>query len=249
MRLTVGPLPPAVYWRRRAVVLGAGLLFLIVLLYSCTGSSRSGGRPNAGASPTATPTSTASPGPGGPLLSPQTGAPSASGSADPNTPDRSADPNATDPSPETTSNDPPPGSAAGSVDDGTCTDAEISVTSVARPTSVQRGAVVDLQLKIKNTSERTCSRNVGADLQEIFIKAGADKVWSSDTCGKVQGSDVQSFTPGFERSYQVGWNGRDTTRCDGAGLAAGPFPQAGTYQVFARVGTKYSAPVKITITG
>ena len=40
MRLTVGPLPPAVYWRRRAVVLGAGLLFLIVLLYSCTGSDR-----------------------------------------------------------------------------------------------------------------------------------------------------------------------------------------------------------------
>ncbi|MCF0095364.1 hypothetical protein AB0B39_19310 [Micromonospora sp. NPDC049114] len=248
MRLTVGPLPPAVYWRRRAVVLGAGLLFLIVLLYSCTGSSRSGDKPNAGAGSTSTPTSTASPGPGGPLLSPQTGAPSASAPAESNAPDGSAGPNTTDPSPETTSNDPPPG-AAGSVDDGTCTDAEISVTSVARPTSVQRGAVVDLQLKIKNTSQRTCSRNVGADLQEIFIKAGAEKVWSSDTCGKVQGSDVQSFTPGFERSYQVGWNGRDTTRCDGAGLAAGPFPPAGTYQVFARVGTKYSAPVKITITG
>jgi hypothetical protein len=246
MRLTVGPLPPAVYWRRRAVVLGAGLLFLIVLLYSCTGSGRPGGQAGAGA--------TSTPGPSGSVLTPQTGAPPASGSAEPNATDRSAVPNAsntngTDPSPEVTSNDPPPGSVAGSVDDGTCTDAEISVTSVARPSSVQRGALVDLQLKIKNTSARTCSRNVGADLQEIFIKGGAEKVWSSDTCGKAQGSDVQSFTPGFERSYQVGWNGRDTTRCDSAGLAAGPFPPAGTYQVFARVGTKYSAPVKITITG
>ncbi|MEV4659008.1 hypothetical protein [Micromonospora sp. NPDC049301] len=238
MRLTVGPLPPAVYWRRRVVVLGAGLLFLIVLLYSCTGSGRSGGRPQAGGSATATPTSAATPAPGGPVLTPQTGAPPAS-----------ADPDTSSPSPEITSNEPPPGSAAGSVDDGTCTDAEISVTSVARPTSVQRGAVVDLQLKIRNTSDRTCSRNVGADLQEIFIKSGAEKVWSSDTCGKVQGSDVQSFTPGFERAYQVGWNGRDTSRCDGSGLAAGPFPPAGTYQVFARVGTKHSAPVKITITG
>ena len=246
MRLTVGPLPPAVYWRRRAVVLGAGLLFLIVLLYSCTGPGRSGGQTGAG--------TTSSPGPSGSVLTPQTGAPSASGSPEPNATGRSADPNAssanaTDPSPEVTSNDPPPGSAAGSGDDGTCTDAEISVTSVARPTSVQRGAVVDLQLKIKNTSDRTCSRDVGADLQEIFVKAGAEKVWSSDTCGKVQGSDVQSFTPGFERSYQVGWNGRDTSRCDGAGLAAGPFAPAGTYQVFARVGTKYSAPTKVTITG
>ncbi|MEU5906335.1 hypothetical protein ABZ780_18415 [Micromonospora sp. NPDC047467] len=240
MRLTVGPLPPAVYWRRRAVVLGAGLLFLIVLLYSCTGSGRSGGRTEAGATPTPTVSpSTASPGPAGPVLTPQTGVPSASGSAAPET---------TEPAPEITSNNPPPGSA-GSADDSTCTDAEISVTAVARPTSVQRGAVVDLQLKIKNTSDRTCSRNVGADLQEIFIKSGAEKVWSSDTCGKVQGSDVQTFTPNFERSYQVGWNGRDATRCDGSGLAAGPFPQAGTYQAFARVGTKLSAPVKITITG
>ncbi|MFI5926186.1 hypothetical protein ACIA3K_09365 [Micromonospora sp. NPDC051543] len=248
MRLTVGPLPPAVYWRRRAVVFGAVLLFLIVVLYSCTGSGRSGGHPRAGS----TPTPTSSPGAVGPVLTPQSGAPSASGSAAPSATERSADPdatNATDPGPGATTNDPPPDSAAGSVDDGTCTDAEISVTSAARPSSVQRGAVVDLQLKIKNTSKRTCSRNVGADLQEIFIKAGAEKVWSSDTCGKVQGSDVQSFTPGFERSYQVGWNGRDTSRCDGAGLAAGPFAPAGTYQVFARVGTKYSEPVKITITG
>ncbi|SCE89441.1 hypothetical protein GA0070607_2919 [Micromonospora coriariae] len=238
MRLTVGPLPPAVYWRRRAVVLGAGLLFLIVLLYSCTGSGRSDDRPQAGATSTSAPTSAASPGPGGPVLTPQTGAPPAS-----------EDPDTGSPSPETTSNDPPPGSAAGSVDDGTCTDAEISVTSVARPTSVQRGAVVDLQLKVKNTSDRTCTRNVGADLQEIFIKSGAEKVWSSDTCGKVKGSDPQSFTPNFERAYEVGWNGRDTSRCNGSGLAAGPFPPVGTYQVFARVGTKLSAPVKLTITG
>ncbi|MGC4859014.1 hypothetical protein [Micromonospora sp. DT41] len=241
MRLTVGPLPPAVYWRRRAVVLGAGLLFLIVLLYSCTGSGRSGGRqPEAGATPTSTAgPSAGSPGPAGPVLTPQTGVPPAS---------ESAAPEASQPTPEITSNN-PPANSGGSSDDGTCTDAEISVTSVVRSTSVQRGTVVDLQLKIKNTSDRTCSRNVGADLQEIFIKSGAEKVWSSDTCGKAQGSDVQSFTPGFERSYQVGWNGRDATRCDGSGLAAGPFPPVGTYQVFARVGTKLSAPVKLTITG
>ncbi|MFC5925345.1 hypothetical protein [Micromonospora vulcania] len=239
MRLTVGPLPPAVYWRRRVVVLGAGLLFLIVLLYSCTGSNRSGGQPKAGATSTSTPSASA--GPAGPVLTPQTGAPTLSASADPDT---------SSPTAEITSNSvPPPGTAAGGVDDGTCTNAEISVVSVAQPTSVQRGAMVDLQLRIKNTSERTCSRDVGADVQEIFIKSGAEKVWSSDTCGKVQGTDVQSFTPNFERSYEVGWNGRDTTRCDKSGLAAGPFPAAGTYQVFARVGTKLSEPVKLTITG
>ncbi|MFC4019793.1 hypothetical protein ACFOW4_17875 [Micromonospora sp. GCM10011542] len=239
MRLTVGPLPPTVYWRRRAVVLGAGLLFLIVLLYSCTGSGRSGGRPQAGTTPSATPTSAAGPSPTGSVLTPQTG-----GAASP-----PAGAGATDPSPETTSNVVPPAAAGGPVDDGTCTNAEISVVPVAAPASVPRGGVADLSLKIKNTSNRTCSRDVGADLQELFIKSGAEKIWSSDTCGKVKGSDVQTFTPGFVRSYQIGWNGRDTSRCDGNGLAAGPFAPAGTYQVFARVGTKLSEPVKLTVTG
>ncbi|MGK5672484.1 hypothetical protein ACSNOB_06530 [Micromonospora sp. URMC 106] len=239
MRLTVGPLPPAVYWRRRAVVLGAGLLFLIVLLYSCTGSDRNAGRsgdaqPSAGAaSPGASPEAT------GPVLSPQTGEPS---------PGASGGPGAADPSGGTTTTDtPPPAPVVPAADDGTCTDAEITVTPVALPTSVVRGAVVDLQLKIKNRSERTCSRDVGADVQELFIKSGAEKIWSSDTCGTGKGSDVQSFTPGFERSYQVGWNGRDSSKC-ASGVAAGPNPPAGTYQVFARVGTKLSEPVKLTVT-
>ncbi|MEU7996593.1 hypothetical protein AB0B83_14830 [Micromonospora sp. NPDC049060] len=240
MRLTVGPLPPAVYWRRRAVVFGAGLLFLIVLLYSCTGSDRNA-KKGGDAQPTPGATSSgASPEPTGSVLAPQTGGPSP-GAAD--------GPDADDPSGEPVTTDSPPVApvvpAAG---DGACTDAEITVTPVAQPASVVRGAVVDLQLKIKNRSERTCSRDVGASVQELFIKSGAEKIWSSDTCGTAQGSDVQSFTPGFERSYQVGWNGRDTTKCAN-GVAAGPNPPAGTYQVYARVGTKLSEPVKLTVTG
>ncbi|MGW4502041.1 hypothetical protein ACWENR_25950 [Micromonospora sp. NPDC004336] len=239
MRLTVGPLPPAVYWRRRAVVLGAGLLFLIVLLYSCTGSDRNAGKsgdaqPSPGAaSPGATPEAT------GPVLSPQTGVPSPGASGGPGGADASGGPTATD--------TPPVAPVVPAADDGACTNAEITVTPVALPASVVRGAVVDLQLKVKNRSERTCSRDVGADAQELFIKSGAEKIWSSDTCGTGKGSDVQSFTPGFERSYQVGWNGRDSSKCAN-GVAAGPNPPAGSYQVFARVGTKLSEPVKLTVT-
>ena len=240
MRLTVGPLPSAVYWRRRAVVLGAGLLFLIVLLYSCSGSGRNPGtsgdaQPTSGAAtPGATPQATGTP------LTPQTGAPSSGAPAGP-----------ADPAPSTGG---PAGSEAPTVapvvDDGTCTDTEITVTATALPATVVRGATVDLQLRIKNRSERTCSRDVGAAVQELFIKSGAETIWSSDKCGSgtSTGSDVQSFTPGLERSYQLGWNGRESTRC-ADGVAAGPNPPPGTYQVFARVGTELSEPVKITITG
>ncbi|MEU6078026.1 hypothetical protein [Micromonospora sp. NPDC047074] len=246
MRLTVGPLPPAVYWRRRAVVLGAGLLFLIVLLYSCTGSDRTGGR-GGSAQPTPGATSSdATPEPTGSVLTPGTGGPSPGAAGGPGVTDPSGGAT-TDPSGGATT-DAPPAPVVPAGDDGTCADAEITVTPVAQPASVVRGAVVDLHLKIKNRSERTCSRDVGADEQELYIKSGAEKVWSSDTCGTGKGSDPQSFTPGFERSYQVGWNGRDSSRCAN-GVAAGPHPPAGTYQLFARVGTKHSEPVKLTVTG
>src|SRR3954454_10773812 len=45
MRSTVGPLPAAVYWRRRAVVLGAALLGIIVLFVSCSGGDDNKGSP------------------------------------------------------------------------------------------------------------------------------------------------------------------------------------------------------------
>ncbi|MCI4063097.1 hypothetical protein MRQ36_11110 [Micromonospora sp. R77] len=259
MRLTVGPLPSTVYWRRRAVVLGAGLLFLIVLLYSCNGTERNtGATPQSSSTPT---TSAAAPEASGSVLTPQSGDPSATPG------DSGGGPGAGGPgvggpgagdtgggAPAgggTATSDAPAGPGAPVapvVDDGTCTDAEILVTPVAVPATAQRGTVVNLQLKIKNKSQRTCSRDVGADVQELFIKAGAEKIWSSDTCGTGKGSDVQSFTPGFERLYELGWNGRDASRCSN-GVAAGDFAQIGTYQVFARVGTKLSEPVKLTITG
>ncbi|WP_432901156.1 hypothetical protein ACQP1S_29655 [Micromonospora matsumotoense] len=240
MRLTVGPLPSAVYWRRRAVVLGAGLLFLIVLLYSCTRSGDTGTTSGTGSSPSVPAAGGASP----TAASPTPGSASPSGAAD--APDSSAAPTTEPGTSSTPPADPPVNPAR--VDDGTCTDSEVQVTPVALPAEVRRGAPVDLSLKIKNRSQRTCNRDVGADVQELFIKSGAEKVWSSDTCGTGKGSDVQSFTPGFERSYQLTWNGMDASRCS-QGVASGPNPPAGNYQVFARVGTKLSEPVKLVVTG
>ncbi|MEU8069485.1 hypothetical protein [Micromonospora sp. NPDC049151] len=256
MRLTVGPLPPAVYWRRRAVVLGAGLLFLIVLLYSCTGTDRNTGAPGTDPSPSGS--AGAQPDPSGSVLTPQSGGPSPTagdtgGGA--NTGGGTGDGGASSGGGNTgggvnNGGGNGNGGATGQPvsDDGTCTDSELLVTPVAVPPTAQRGTVVTLRLKVKNVSNRTCSRDVGADLQELYLKSGAEKVWSSDTCGTGKGSDVQSFTPDFERSYELGWNGRRDNRCAN-GVASGEFAAIGAYQLFARVGTKISEPVKLTVTG
>lgn len=246
MRLTVGPLPPAVYWRRRAVVLGAGLLFLIVVLWSCTQPGKSG--PNAGKSTTPTTTPTAEASPTGSVLTPQTGAPPGDEGAVGGDPGAADPPVAPDPSGDAPAGDPPVGTVpeVPPPAPGSCTDDEISVVPVPLSKSMRIGGTVGLQLTIKNISNRTCSRDLGADLQEVFIKSGAAKVWSSDTCGG-KGTSVVSLVPNVEHTFQAEWNGNRDTKCSGP-LAAGPDAEPGEYQIFARLGTKHSDPVVFTIT-
>jgi hypothetical protein len=255
MRSTVGPLPAAVYWRRRAVVLGALLLGVIVLFVSCSGgddkdSKRGTGAssqapimpPSASAAPEDEPSFTdPGPGAGNPSL-PEPGDLTASGAG-------TAPPGGGDPD-----DDAQGGTQDGTSDTnvnaaaaGTCTDAEMSVTPVPAATTVRRGAPIAVRLKIKNISARTCSRDVGADLQELYIGQGASRVWSSDTCSTVKGSEVRSFPPNGEREYNVTWNGKQANKCTG-GLATGTAPPAGQYEMRFRLGAKISAPVAITIT-
>jgi hypothetical protein len=244
MRLTVGPLPPAVYWRRRAVVLGVVFLFLIVLIYSYAGQENSGANPKQTTSPSA------GLDPGGAPLTPGTGAPSPGGGL----------PVAGDPPGDAVPGD---GDAAGEPvvpgdggtvpaapppADGSCTDEEIAVVPEPSQASAKRGVTIEIRLKIRNVSDRTCDRDLGSEVQEIYIRSGAQLIWSSDACSAPGASNVQSLVPNIVHEYRVAWNGRDSSRCTDL-VASGPHPQAGDYQVFGRLGTKLGEPVKLTITG
>jgi hypothetical protein len=229
------------------VVLGALLVGVLVLFLSCSGGSdpKPKGTGSSSAFPTPAPAASAgtgatadveptfedaAPGGGGPALpnpSDVVGAPGAASTLDPS--GNPVAPNVTVAAPG-----------------GQCTDAEVSVTPVSARTAAKRGTPVELRLKIKNISTRTCARDVGADLQEIYLKQGARKVWSSDICGIAKGSQVLSFPPNLEREYNVTWNGRAATRCAG-GAAIGPFPVAGEYQLYGRLGGKVSAPVRLVV--
>jgi hypothetical protein len=249
MRTTVGPLPSAVYWRRRAVVLGAVLLGIIVLFVSCSGDDKKDPSGQGAASsqyPTPAP-GNSSPGPEPSFLDP------APGGNEPSLPapgDLQPQPSREDDA--TTSGLPTLGSGTGQNSnvtvpaDGSCADAEMSVTPIPAATTVKRGATLDLSLKVKNTGKRTCARDVGADPQELYIVLGARRYWSSDTCSTVKGSDVRQFRPGDERTYQVTWNGRQSSTCAG-GVASGPNPPPGQFQLLARLGTLVSSPVALTI--
>jgi hypothetical protein len=225
MRLTVGPLPSAVYWRRRAIVLGALFIVLLVLFTTCRGGGGSGAaRTSASSTPTneapATPDAEQSP-TLPPTQTPTTGAPAAPPAATTGAPAQ-----------------PPPGG---------CTDAEIKVTPVPSLTTAPAGQTIVLKLRIKNESDRQCTRDVGPDEQEIYIKKGAETIWSSDRCGTYRGSEAKSFPPYLEVEYQVTWNGRQSTSCKD-GVATGRAPSPGEYELFGRLSTDRSTPVKLTLT-
>lgn len=246
MRTTVGPLPSAVYWRRRAVVLGAVLLGIIVLFVSCSGNGKTNQSGKA-ALPTPAPASSAAdsdpsfvegvPGGGGPSLpdpgsleSQQPGgvATTAAGpGAGQSTAGTGSNTNVTAPA------------------DGSCTDAEMMVTPIPAVTTIKRGASLQLSIQVKNVGKRTCSRDVGSDPQELYLDLGARKYWSSDDCGATKGNDVRQFAPGAVRVYNITWNGRESSTC-ASGVDAGPTPPPGQFDLRARLGTLISNPVVLT---
>lgn len=225
MRLTVGPLPSAVYWRRRAVVLGAVLLVVLAVSYTCSGpDATSSPSPSSTASPKTSPKASPAVQPAE-LISPTASAPATVTSPNPPVVDSSVDPRA-------------------------CTDEELRITAKPVATSLTRGQDVLIYLLIKNISDRACTRDIGPDLQELRVVEGAEKVWSSDDCGTARGSNVRNFVPNLEVSFNVDWNGKTSSTCTGTGASrapSGPLPDAGRYQVLGRVGTAQSKPVTLTI--
>lgn len=232
-------------------MLGAILLFVAVIVYSCSNVGGSSSKRNAAGSPSASADAT----PTGQVLTPETGEPPAGGGEPVGGEPIEGEPGGeqlTDGGPiegepvggtgdlGTVPNEPPPAGPE------VCTDEEMSVTPIPSRTSMKVGMTIEIRLRIKNVSNRTCTRDVGADLQEVYLRLGGEKVWSSDTCGRARGSDPRPFTPGLEHEYRVAWNGRKSTSCEGD-AASGPHAAAGTYQLFGRVGTKLSEPVKLTI--
>lgn len=224
MRLTVGELPPGVYWRRRAVVLAAVLIVVLVVAFSCSGGDEP--KKNPAANPTTAGQSTsAAPTPSVPAV---------------------ITPNASDPSSGLPIN---PGNQGGGVTGAgatgeTCADSELLVTAAAENTSVRQGGSVTFFIRIKNTSTRQCSRDLSAQAQELYLEQNQAKQWSSDACSTSTSSgDVRTMQPNIVHEFNVPWNGQGTAQ----GCTNRQAVKAGTYQLRGRLGNIISDPVTITV--
>jgi len=225
MKLTVGPLPPAVYWRRRALVLGGLLLVVLLLVYTCGGSGKT--KVTASGSPTGTPKASGAP----PLVTP-TPSDGPAGTAVPTAPAPTGPTAGT----QASAGKPEPS--------GPCSDEDIQLIVEVNPTTTTSAAGARITLRIKNASPRTCTRDVGAGPQELLILQGQAVIWSSDHCKPDKDSDVRAFGPGVEVSFgPITWDGKGSgPNCTRQPVAAG------TYQVMARLDTRWSPRVELKLT-
>jgi hypothetical protein len=244
MRLTVGPLPPAVYWRRRAVVLGALLVVVVALFYTFGGTA---GAP-AGTHTTVDSTTAA---PVDPDTSPTVLTPIITDHKPDRDPDDDSDTNA----PPTAFTLPTTAATSGPDDDppartsGPCSDAEIKVIASAAQTKVPAGKPVDFTIKFSNVGKRSCDRDIGADAQELKLMDGEKVIWSSDDCNARHGSDVRKFAPDDTVTFTLTWNGRRSRSGTGAtNCTTAPVPAIGTYALLGRLETAVSAVVAVRLT-
>jgi hypothetical protein len=230
-----GPLPPSVYWRRRAVA-AVALVFAVALLAWIVGGLvaaddqhpvRSAVRPPTSARHTTSARTSA------PSSSPGPGVPSGSVTASPK-------PVESPVAPTTTPAPPPAGPPA------PCPDAVLKVAAAPDAPSYPVGTRPLLRLLVVNGGPVPCTRDVSRNLREIFVLAqDGTRLWSSNDCYGPPEQDVRVLPAGQPVEFTVHWAGR--TSAPGCPLARRAVT-AGTYQVVGRLGAVVGPPAPLTLT-
>jgi hypothetical protein len=213
-----GPLPPAIYWRRRLVALATSVVAVAVLAWIITrlvGGTEEQQPVQGAAARTSQP-------PSSPPSAPPSTSPGASSTPVPATPA------------------PPPPPQA-------CPDAAIAVAAQPDKPSYVVGQRPLLRLIIANSGQVACLREVSRTLRELVVTTadGAGRVWSSNDCFSPPGVDSRLIQPGEQLTFTVSWAGRTSAPGCPSGRQVVP---AGSYLVTGKLGALAGAPVPLVLT-
>ena len=229
----VGPLPAAVYWRRRAMVLtlllavlGGGAWLGVALL---TGGSGDSGTAASGSAADAASTRAA------PTPALERVVPSLASIQTPTPP---SSPSGTAAPVDTPT---PSGPAPG----GPCNDDMIAV-EVRGPGSAPAGSGPTLELLVTNVSAVPCVRVLDKELQEIVLLApDGVRLWGSNDCQPESSDDVRTLAPGEQVAFPLVWSGLSSEpTCTAVRTVMPP----GQYVLRGRLDTEPSPDTPLTLT-
>ncbi|CCG01554.1 hypothetical protein [Blastococcus saxobsidens] len=223
----VGPLPAAVYWRRRLTVLVVLLLVLGGVSWLTVSLVAGSGAGAAAASGTAAPAEV-------PAL--ERVVPTVSELRTPAT----APVSAPAPAPEPVSDPAPAGPTPG----GPCTDDMLGL-EVRTPGQVAVGTKPTFELVVVNTASVPCVRTLDKQLQElVMVDAARTRVWGSNDCFPESSSDQRILAPGEAVVFLIVWGGLTS---EPTCTAPRVNPAPGEYVLRGRLDTKVSGDAPIVL--
>ena len=250
-----GPLPPEIYWRRRALAVGVLVVVLAVivgLVFWVTGGDESNKNTANGTDLTSS-SSYALPSAysdsGSESASPSAGGVSGGGSSG----------GGGEAAPGGTGGSPAPGApgdpaAAGAPGEtpapvpasGLCPDQNISVVLYTDKPAYTEGEQPIFTIAVTNAGLSECTRDVGKAMQSVTVLnlAGDRRIWASGDCAPVAGVNNQLLKPGQQVQDTIQWSG--TTSTPGCQTPREPVVP-GAYQAVAKIGEKASAPITFNI--
>lgn len=214
-----GPHAPAVYWRRRLVLLGA--VFVVILVgYYLFGSSRGGGRSSA-AQPRDTPTATTPAPHSTPTASVHTSPARASTAAKPKHPKHTVAP-------------PKP-----------CTPAQVHVAAATGATNYHTGDQPVLILQVVDVGTVPCVQTLADSAVELRVYNGESRIWGSHDCKVAPGTLDRTLLVGQPVRVSLTWSGLSSQAgCTGQRQHVG----AGTYTVYALLSGRLGTAAQFSIT-
>jgi hypothetical protein len=199
----VGSLPPATYWRRRFVLLGA--LIVLIALTAWVLRPGSGGKPSAATS-------------SGPPHSTSTALATASSSSPPASQSSSA--SATSSAPSSTRTAAPQ----------RCDAAGLKIAAVVGKSSYPVGATPMVLLQVTNVGTAPCVQDLADRQVELRVYNGESRVWGSHDCEIQAGTDDRTLAVGQAVRVSIVWSGLSSQpQCAGTRQRVG----AGTYTLYA----------------
>lgn len=210
-----GPLPPEIYWRRRALAVGVAVVVLAVVALLIVMAARGGDSAGEDAAAVTSSSTTAAP-----------ASSSAASSSSPTSTSAAAG------SSTTTSGAP--------IAAEPCPDQSLAVkVTVGRPT-YKLGEQPTFGIVVTNISAGVCSRDLGSGLPQVAVLSidGQRRLWASNDCNPGGQPDVRNLKPGEQAAFTVNWLGSTSQpNCAGERIQV----PAGAYSVVAQLGAINSA--------
>lgn len=218
-----GPLPPEIYWRRRAVAVGV-IVVLVVLVVWIISSVRGGDDTPESTAAAATSELTEPSTPSAP--------PSESGNESGSASSSGGSSGAGTSAASTT------GTGAATAQ---CADQSLAIKATPDQPQYKIGDEPSFTIAITNIGTSKCERDLGSAMQQalVYTLDGKKRLWSNIDCYPSADPAVQVLEPGGQARFTVKWSG--TTSEPGCTAPRNQVPPGG-YTVVAQLGGLRSAP-------